>query len=111
MPTTPTKSEVSNSQFFVVQEQQLKLGIHETTQTFKVCGKKSHTQETLNFLNDADSSTNSKTDKMETKGHYFVFTELASLGQFSHRVAMSGRLDVCSIRCSFFRPLIGPQIT
>ena len=42
-----------------------------------------------------------------------VFTESATLGRFSHRVAMSVCLSVClsaPLDAVFFRPLIGPEI-
>ena len=49
-----------------------------------------------------------------------VFTELASLGQFSHKVAMTVCVCVCVSVClsvclrhqvHFFRPLICPEVT
>ena len=51
----------------------------------------------------------------EFLSYQIFFTELAPLGQFSHRVAMSVCISVCLsdcvIGCIFFQPLIGPEIT
>ena len=40
-----------------------------------------------------------------------IFTNSSPLGRVGHKVVMSVCLYVCAIGCSFFRPLIGPQIT